>query len=240
MSEPKRQRTDPEKIESIKVWDLPVRVFHWLLVVSVAGAWFSRGSETWRDVHTMFGYTVAFLVLFRVYWGFAGSYYARFASYDCRPLSVLGDLWSHFAGTILRTVGHSPAGAAAVLVLLALAATTVLCGILVSGTKLEGNVLGKVHALAAQGFVAFSLLHVASVVWVGIRRRENLVRAMITGRKIGRHRERIGRSRLRVAAILLLLVLGYWAVDRLFALSDAYDPLGAARTTAAAVAGGTQ
>jgi cytochrome b len=237
-TDPNRPRTDPEKIENIRVWDLPVRVFHWLLVASVAGAWFSRGSESLRDLHLMFGYTVAFLLMFRVYWGFAGSYHARFESYDCRPLSVLGDLWSHFFGTILRTAGHTPAAAAAVVLLLVLAATTVACGILVVGTKVEGEMLGQVHAVVANALVAFAGLHVASVFWVSLRRRENIVRSMFSGRKIGRHRERIGRARTRTALALLVLVLGYWGLDRLFAMSDAYSPLSSMPSVDAPAAGG--
>jgi cytochrome b len=217
-----RPRTDPEKIESIKVWDVPTRVFHWLLVVSFAGAWLARGSETWRDVHEMFGYTVAMLIAFRVFWGFAGSYYARFSSFDLAPVRILSDLRGHFYGTVQRSVGHSPAGAAAILGLLSMAVIVVATGIIITG-KLDDPWLGSIHVFVADAMLFFVAMHVSFVVWVSFRYRENLVRAMLTGRKIGRHRERIGRSRWAVGVVLFIGVIGYWSVDRFFALSSYYD-----------------
>lgn len=226
-----RPRTDPEKIELIKVWDSPTRFFHWLLVASFAGAWLARGSESWRDVHEMFGYSVALLIVFRIFWGFAGSYYARFSSFDLAPGRVLADLRSHFYGTVQRSVGHSPAGAAAILGLIFMAAMVVATGILIEG-RYGDEWLGMLHAFFGDAMLFFVAIHVSFVVWVSIRYRENLVRAMLTGRKTGRHRERIGRSRWGVALLLVFGVVGYWAVDRLVALSSYYDGVAYSAATA--------
>jgi len=217
-----RPRTDPEKIEVIKVWDVPTRVFHWLLVTSFAGAWLARGSERWRDVHEMFGYTVALLIVFRVFWGFAGSYHARFSSFELSPRRVLSDLRGMFFGTLDRSVGHSPAGALAILGLMLMAAIVAGSGVVITG-KLDDAWLGDLHVYAADAMLVFVAVHVSFVVWVSIRHRENLIRAMVTGRKIGRHRERIGRSRWVVGLLLFAGVIGYWAIDRVVALSSFYD-----------------
>jgi cytochrome b len=73
----------------VRVWDVPVRVFHWLLVLSFAGAWLSAESERWRLLHVTLGYTVAGLVAFRLVWGLVGTTPARFASFVRGPSAVL-------------------------------------------------------------------------------------------------------------------------------------------------------
>ena len=65
----------------ILVWDLPVRLFHWMLAISFAGAWLTAESERWRDVHVLLGYTAGVLVVLRIIWGLVGTRHARFASF---------------------------------------------------------------------------------------------------------------------------------------------------------------
>ena len=116
---------------SIRVWDLPTRVFHWSLVSCFAGAWLTAESERWRDVHVMLGYTLIGLVAFRVLWGFAGSRYARFRSFLFGPAAVWRYLRSILSGTPQHFSGHNPVGALAIFVLLGLGVLASLSGVVV-------------------------------------------------------------------------------------------------------------
>jgi hypothetical protein len=104
----------------IRVWDLPLRVFHWLLALSFAGAFLASEGEGVRDLHVVLGYTVAVLVAFRLVWGVAGSRYARFRSFAFGPQAVRAYLASLLARRPLHYVGHNPAGGWAIYALLAL------------------------------------------------------------------------------------------------------------------------
>jgi cytochrome b len=201
------------RVERIKVWDLPTRVFHWLLVVSFTGAWLTRESVRWHDVHLMFGYTVGGLILFRIVWGFTGSYYARFSSFDCAPGRVLA-----YLGALLRNkpehhAGHSPAGAAMALLFLGLGLFIFGSGI-AAEREIGGETLAGFHAMAAKAMLALVGLHVLALVLSAVVLRIDLVRPMFTGRKLGLHSERIGRWRTGVGIALLLVVSAYWSADR--------------------------
>lgn len=202
-----------ESISRIKVWDVPTRVFHWLLAVSFFGAWLARGSELWRDVHMMFGYTVAGLLCFRIFWGFAGSYYARFSSFGCSPGAVLAYFKSLFGNAPQHFVGHSPAGALGALLLIGLGFITVGCGMTMVRVD-DGEWLADLHALAAKTLLVMVVVHLLGVLVSSFLHRENLVLPMITGRKTGQRIDRIGRPRLGVGVALVIVVLGYWGLDR--------------------------
>ena len=100
-----------ETRSSTLVWDLPVRLFHWLLVLCFAGAWLTAESEHWRLVHVTLGYTMAALVAFRIVWGLLGTRYARFSSFVRGPSAVLAYLRSLSGPKPEHHTGHNPAGA---------------------------------------------------------------------------------------------------------------------------------
>jgi len=104
----------------ILVWDVPTRVFHWLLAASFAGAFITADSEKWRDVHVALGYIMVALIAFRVVWGFVGTHYARFSSFAFGPGKVVAYLKSLLTRTPEHHVGHNPAGSWAVYGLLSL------------------------------------------------------------------------------------------------------------------------
>lgn len=207
----------------ILVWDLPVRILHWLLVASFAGAWLSAESDAWRPVHVTLGYTVAALVAFRVVWGFAGTRHARFRGFVHGPAAVLAYLKSLVTRRPLHYVGHNPAGAIAIVALLALAVLVVATGY---GThaELAGEWLEEVHEFAAGTMLAVAGFHVLGVVLGSLLHHENLVRAMFTGRKHGTSAQEIRSARRGSALVLLALVAGVWwvqAQDGAFDLSVA-------------------
>ena len=116
----------------ILVWDLPTRLFHWLLATSFFGAYLVSESERWRALHALLGYTAAGLVAFRLLWGVVGTRYARFTAFTWSPRAVLAYLRSLVSGSPEHYTGHNPAASWAVLGLLVMVAVTGLSGWAVS------------------------------------------------------------------------------------------------------------
>jgi len=195
--------------KTILVWDAPVRVFHWLLVLSFAGAFITAESERWRLVHVTLGYTMAGLVVFRLLWGLIGTRHARFASFVRGPRSVFNYLRSALGGRAEHYTGHNPAGALAIVALLALTLITAAFGS-AAYSELGGEWVGKVHGATANLMLAIVGVHVTGVVLGSLLHRENLVRAMVTGRKSGQPGEAIRSSWRVVAVAMLSTVLGFW------------------------------
>ncbi|MDH5206909.1 MAG: cytochrome b/b6 domain-containing protein, partial [Hylemonella sp.] len=114
--------------KKILVWDLPVRVFHWLLVLCFFGAYLSSESERWMLLHVTLGYTLGGLLAFRLLWGLWGTRHARFVNFVRGPMAVARYLGSLLRGRPEHHVGHNPAGALAVVLLLVLGAVTAFTG----------------------------------------------------------------------------------------------------------------
>jgi len=194
---------------AILVWDAPVRVFHWLMVACFAGAWLTAESERWRLIHVTLGYTMAGLVVFRILWGVVGTRYARFSNFVRGPAAV-----AHYLGTLLRRqpdhhTGHNPAGAWAIVALLALTLVITLSGWAVLN-DVGGHWLEDAHEIVADLMLAVVGAHIAGVVISTWLHRENLIGAMISGRKPGLPEDAV-RSAWRVMAVLMLAaVLGFW------------------------------
>jgi cytochrome b len=109
-----RNADRPEGTFRVLIWDLPVRVFHWALVASFAGAYWLSESERLRNVHVMFGYTVLGLVVFRLTWGFVGTRYAQFRSFLYSPREAMAYVRSLFSRSDPQFLGHNPAGSFAI------------------------------------------------------------------------------------------------------------------------------
>lgn len=195
--------------KKVLVWDAPTRVFHWLMVLCFAGAYLTAESETWRLLHVTLGYTMAGLVAFRVVWGVAGTRYARFASFVRGPRAVLGYVRSMLAGKPEHHIGHNPAGAVAIVLLLGLAA-----GISATGyaayNDLSGEWVAQLHDLLANAMLLVVGIHVAGVVVASALHQENLVRSMVTGRKLADPSQGIRSAWRTVAVVMLVAVLGFW------------------------------
>jgi len=190
------------------IWDLPTRVFHWLLAACVIGAWLTAESERSRMLHLALGYSAGVLVAWRVVWGFVGSRYARFTEFVRSPAAALSYLRGYLpaaraAGQAqTHYVGHNPAGGWAVLALLAVVALAVGTGWVTSQDD-SAELWAGLHALAGNGIMVLVGLHAAAVIVTGLLHRENLVRAMVNGYKRARSGEGIPG-----AFTLLGLVLG--------------------------------
>jgi cytochrome b len=199
---------NPDSRSPILVWDLPVRVFHWLMVGSFAVAWISADSERWRLLHVTMGYTMAALVAFRIVWGLIGTRHARFSDFVRGPRAVARYVASMLRGRPEPSVGHNPAGAWAIVALLVLIALTAATGW--AADAWGAHWLEEAHEVAAHALLAVVIVHVTGVVVGSWLHRENLVCSMFTGRKAGNPAQAIGRARLPVAALMLAAVLGFW------------------------------
>jgi cytochrome b len=198
------------KTDRILVWDLPTRLFHWLLAGTFAGAWLTADSERWIDVHTTLGYTFAGLIAFRLVWGFIGTRYARFSSFVTGPRPVLRYLGSILKADPEHHVGHNPAGGWAVLALLGLGAVTALSGYL-TFNDYGGHWLEELHEGAASAMLALVFVHIGAVVFSSLIHRENLVKAMVNGFKRGLPSQAIRRPQWLAAGALVVTVVGFWA-----------------------------
>jgi cytochrome b len=198
-----------EHQEKVLVWDAPVRIFHWLLVLCFAGAWLSAESERWRLLHNTLGYTMIGLVCFRVLWGLVGSRYARFSNFVRGPAAI-----GKYLGSLQRRqpehhLGHNPAGAVAIVALLTLILVVGATG-WASLNELGGEWLGEGHELAANLLLAVVLVHLAGVLVSSWMHRENLVGAMFSGRKAGRPADAARSAWWVVATSILLAVGAFW------------------------------
>jgi cytochrome b len=194
---------------SVRVWDIPTRIFHWSFAASFAGAWLTSESERLRDLHVMLGYTFAALLTFRVVWGFVGSRYARFSSFATSPAGVMRYLRSLLSNKPEHHLGHNPAGAIAIFAMLVCGALIAVSGY-ATYQDFGGELFEELHEAIATGMLGLVVIHIAGVVVSSLLHRENLARAMITGRKEGNAGQGITRNHGLVGALLVAALLGAW------------------------------
>ena len=203
---------DPSRrapLRKVLVWDAPIRVFHWLMVLSFAGAYLTAESERWRLVHVTLGYTMAGLVAFRIVWGLVGTRHARFASFVRGPRVIAAYLRGMVQGQPKRHVGHNPAGAIAIVGLLCLALVVTAAG-WANYNEFGGEWLKELHEGAANAMLAVVGVHVAGVLVGSWMHRDNLIAAMVTGRKAGRPEDAVRFAWRSVAVLMLVAVMGFW------------------------------
>ena len=177
--------------ERIKVWDLPIRIFHWLLLLLIVGAFVTGkvggGAIDW---HGRIGLAIIGLVVFRIIWGFIGSSHARFSSFVPTPSSLHAYLRGDWKG-----VGHNPLGALSVLAMLVLIGIQTATGILSNDDiafrgplvdlvdKSLSDWLTSIHRVSINALIALIALHLASIVFYAKVKNDNLVKPMLNGWK---------------------------------------------------------
>lgn len=187
-----------KEADIVKVWDLPVRLFHWILVVGFASAYLTAEYH-FNDLHTLIGYGLCILLVARIYWGFFGNPYARFRSFIFSPAETFAYMRSMFGKhPVKHYLGHNPAGALMVFTLLIVLAGIFLTGLAtLSLIDFEGPLqilvhyasdetsyaIRELHELLVDATLALVFLHLMGVVGGSVQHGENLVLAMITGKK---------------------------------------------------------
>lgn len=183
-----------ERTLPVRVWDAPIRLFHWAIVLLLGAAWLTE-SVNWMELHFLCGYSLLALLLFRIAWGFVGSDTARFSRFVKSPLAVLHHLAYLCRSEPDTEAGHNPAGGWMVLLLLVLIAVQVSTGLCAND---QGDTEGPLFPYVGQHWsdwlthihsLNFTLIQIAVVVHVVavagyiVLKRQDLIRPMITGWK---------------------------------------------------------
>ncbi|BDW89735.1 cytochrome b/b6 domain-containing protein [Thalassospira tepidiphila] len=182
--------------KKVKLWDFPVRLFHWALVVAIVTAWWSN-RQVMIDIHAIAGYSVLALVIFRIIWGFVGSSNARFADFLTGPRHVIGYLGKLPKGSTseLTYTGHNPAGGWMVLVMILLVGVQAVSGLFASEDTFlffDGplvayvssdfaSTMNWIHHTNINLIYAAVGLHVFAALFYLVVKRENLIRAIVIG-----------------------------------------------------------
>lgn len=168
-------------MQRVKVWDPLVRILHWGLVLCVLGNFINESGETW---HRWAGYIASAIVLTRLLWGLIGTRHARFSDWFPTPARLFPYLKALLRGQPPRVLGHNPAGAVMMLLLLTLVLTLGATGYMMGLDAFWGEEwLEKLHEGVANTLIACVGLHVLAAIVESIRHRENLPLAMVHGYK---------------------------------------------------------
>lgn len=167
---------------TVPVWDRPLRAWHWALAFFVLLAWFTP--TTHDTTHRIAGYTIIGLLIFRFAWGFLGSRYSRFKRMVPRLRAAPSYLWGLRHGKTGRYLGLNPAGAAMLVALLVALTVSAVTGAMSVTTTFFGVWwIEDTHAYASDAVIVLVIVHVLGTILMSILQRENLPRAMFTGRK---------------------------------------------------------
>ena len=188
--------------QAIMVWDMPVRVFHWLLVICFAGAWLTSESERLQMIHYAFGYTSCLLVVIRLIWGVIGTRYARFTQFLKRPNAVLEHFMAMLRGHAHHDVGHNPAGGLVMVLLMLLILVIGLTGYL-SVKEFLGNFASEAHEIVSSLALAFVVVHILAAIVMSVLERQNLVKSMVDGKKQGMPEQAIRYPQYLIGALIL-------------------------------------
>lgn len=174
------------------VWDGPTRLFHWALVILILVAWLTAGEQ--MALHRGAGYAILGLLAFRVWWGFAGGSTARFRDFVRGPQAIRDYLAASREGRAPEHAGHNPLGALSVLALLGLVALQAGLGLFAidedgfEGGPLSDSIdfdlarqIAEAHEITFRLVQGLVVLHLAAILYYAFRKREDLVRPMITG-----------------------------------------------------------
>jgi cytochrome b len=210
----------------VRVWDLPTRLVHWLLVAGVALSWWT--GETGRlEWHRWIGYMLTGLVTFRLYWGFFGGSTARFVRFVHGPRTVL----AYLRGTWQAVPGHNPLGAWSVVALLALLTTQIVLGLFavdVDGIESGplslyvsfdgGRSAAHWHELLFNLLLGLIALHIAAILYYGFVKKQNLAAAMLHGERESSSAYPAVQhaSALRLVVGIAFAALLTWLVTRAF------------------------
>lgn len=202
-----------------RVWDVPVRVSHWLLALCVLAAWLTRDPRL-ADLHAAAGYCALILVAFRLVWGFAGTRHARFSDFTYSPRAALGYLNDSLRGRARHYTGHNPAGSWSVYMLLAGVFAVCATGVVAIGSMFGMgpfraplspaaiDALRESHEWIAWILLAVIAVHVAGAIASSVVHRENLVAAMFSGRKVLHENGTDAPARPGIAFALAIVALG--------------------------------
>lgn len=206
----------------IRIWDAPTRLFHWTLVLLIAGAWWTGENER-LDWHYRIGIAVLILIVFRLVWGLIGGSTARFSGFAKGPRAIA----TYLRGGAPHAIGHNPLGALSVLALIFMVAAVTGLGLISDDEDglapgplahhVSANVSEAARELHELGFnilLALVALHVAAIAYYWLFRRDNLLGPMLSGSRDmpeGTEPMRAVPAWRAVLALILAIGVGWWA-----------------------------
>jgi cytochrome b len=212
------------------VWDLPVRIFHWVLVIVLIGLWYTSEQDNGLiEIHIKLGYIALGLVLFRILWGFYGTTHARFINFLPSVTKLKSFINDTRRGNVSNFIGHNPLGSLMVIFILFAVLLQATFGLFISDDVfsagpyngvLSNEIEKLLKSLHSNGFnviATLSFLHVIAVFYYLIFKKQNLIKPMLTGKKLlnnDNSNESIPHSRLIRAFIIAIVVIVfvYWLV----------------------------
>ena len=227
----------PQPTAIVRVWDLPTRLYHWSQAALVATALITGfvAPAWWMGIHVWVGYGLVALIVFRLVWGVYGSHFSRFANFIHAPAAILAHARKLIRGEPAGSIGHTPLGSLMVFALIAVIALIGITGLLALGgmenqgplaafvgfsTGAAAREAHKLASLVVIGLIGLHLVGVFVESWLG---RENLIAAMLTGRKpvaviaafVRRQPARHATAAIVIAVVLAVIVLAAGAASRL-------------------------
>ena len=209
-------------MNSIKVWDGVTRLFHWALVICIFGAWVTIENR-WITAHEIFGLVLLGLVIFRICWGFIGSTTARFRHFVTKPSTAINYLKASLRSESDNFTGHNPSGGWMVLALLAILLFQSLSGLYANNdlgftgsladtiSKEFSDQVTQWHAISFNFIMLAIWLHLVAVFFYVLVKKDNLVKAMLTGKKnqnnIGHHQDLQFSHPIKAVALALFIAM---------------------------------
>ena len=209
--------------KKIRIWDLPTRSFHWSLVLLIVFSFVTaKIGGNWMYWHFYSGYAILSLITFRILWGFVGGRYARFGSFLFSPAQILQYLRN--APNAVKTLGHNPVGSLSVFALIGFVGLQAVTGLFSNDDISEegplvrfvsnatSNWFTSIHNLNEKMLLVLVLTHVGAVLFYLLRKKENLIKPMISGDKDVRsddpNKDMASRDDfgLRVRAVILMVI----------------------------------
>lgn len=209
------------------VWDLPVRLFHWLLVISLLSAWYtSDGERGLIDYHLKIGYFILGLIIFRILWGLFGTHYAKFSQFLPTKTKLISYLQKSNQEKGYTTIGHNPLGGLMVVFMLSLILSQAVSGLFMnddvfttgpyydSANSSVKKVMSFIHHNVFDVILIVSVLHIGAILYYLFAKKINLIVPMITGYKLSNkdnsHGIKSSKLLLFIILVLVVAVFLYW------------------------------
>lgn len=209
----------------VKIWDSPIRIFHWALVINIVAAWYTIENRL-IDLHQIAGFSLMALLIFRIIWGFIGSTTSRFTYFITPPLTALKYLKLSLQQKTHHEVGHNPAGGWMVLIMLIVISTQVITGLFANNDlgfsgilsdyvkKETSDFLTQLHQLNFDILMGIIWVHLVAVFFYVLVKKDNLIKAMFTGNKkissVVEEKLYFSSPLLAIIILSLICIFIYW------------------------------
>jgi len=212
------------------IWDLPLRIFHWALVATIFGAWYTSDQDNGLiDLHLTFGYVALGLITFRVLWGFLGTKHSQFKNFIPSPNKLINYIKPEDKSQKIHSAGHNPMGSLMVVFMLTIILLQAVSGLVMDDDifttgpyngVLDDNieaVLVFIHTNSFNFILGAIAMHLLAIIFYKLVKKESLVLPMITGKKSANtvsEQDAIKHSKIVLAIIVALCVAAfvYWLV----------------------------